>query len=130
MQETSFFHLKKPEAEDFVDVETDFHETLDTIDAELKKAEEHRTQAARQWRVQVPLSAWSEAFPYTATVPVADMRASYSPFWGIENAEATPERARKVASVQLKSIKTQNGSLRVECVRKPKIEFTLVGEGV
>ena len=37
MKLTKNYRLKKPEPSDFIDVEADFHETLDTVDAELKK---------------------------------------------------------------------------------------------
>lgn len=130
MRETENYHLKKPELDDFSDVESCFSDTMDTIDRELKKAETSRTQDARQWRVQLPLSGWSEGFPYMQTVAVADMKASYSPVWGVENAEVTAERAKKVSNVQLKRIETLDGSIRVECVRRPKIDFFLSGKGM
>ena len=63
------------------------------------------------------------------TVTVADMKASYSPVWGVENTEVTAERAKKVSSVQLKRIETLDGSIRVECVKRPKIDFFLSGKG-
>ena len=60
MRETENYRLKKPELDDFSDVESCFSDTMDTIDRELKKAETSRTQDARQWRVQLPLSGWTE----------------------------------------------------------------------
>lgn len=130
MKLTKNYKLKKPEPSDFIDVETDFHETLDTVDTELKKHADALAGVKKTWRVALPAAAWTSTFPYSQTVTVPDMKADYTPIWGVLNEESTEARAKQVARVQLKSVITQNGSIRVSCMKRPAVDIVLLGEGV
>ena len=72
MKLTKNYKFKKPEPSDFIDVETDFHETLDTVDAELKKHADTLAGLKKTWRVALPVAAWTATFPYSQTVTVPD----------------------------------------------------------
>lgn len=130
MQETENFKLKKPDYTDFADIVEDLSENFDIVDAALKHHADALIEAKKTWSVELPAAGWSASFPYMQTVAAPDMKADYSPIWGILNSESTEARAKQVAKVQLKSITTQDGSVRVVCMKRPAVDIRLHGEGV
>lgn len=130
MQETENFKLKKPDYTDFADIVEDLSENFDIVDAALKHHADTLTEAKKTWSVVLPASGWSTSFPYMQTVAAPEMKADYSPIWGILNSESAEARAKQVAKVQLKSITTQDGSVRVTCMKRPAVDIVILGEGV
>ena len=130
MRETENFKLKKPDYTDFADIVEDLSENFDIVDAALKHHADTLEETKKTWSVVLPAAGWSASFPYMQTVAVPEMKADYSPIWGILNSESTEARAKQVARVQLKSVVTQNGSVRVSCMKRPAVAIVILGEGV
>lgn len=130
MRETENFKLKKPDYTDFADIVEDLSENFDIVDAALKHHADTLEETKKTWSVVLPAAGWSASFPYMQTVAVPEMKADYSPIWGILNSESTEARAKQVARVQLKSVVTQNGSVRVSCMKRPAVDIVILGEGV
>lgn len=67
MKETANYKLKKPEANDYVSIET-VNENMDILDGKLKETSDHIERMENELKVSLPASGWSTEFPYTQTV--------------------------------------------------------------
>lgn len=112
--------------------ETSYKALIDTNAGNIATNKTNIANAQKNWTVSLPASGWSSAYPYTQTVTVSGMLASYAPVWGVKNAGATVTDAKAInhAAGFIQSITTGSGNITVTCIKLPTVDLTLMGKGV
>lgn len=130
---TECFGLKKPEGEDFYDIE-DFNENADILDAELKKANDRLDCSQEVKRVTLTAGNWSTVAPYTQSVPVAGITATDAPIIGLRLVDGTTAvnvKAQSKAWGCVDRAVTGDGTITFYCYnKKPAVDFTVSVKGV
>lgn len=98
----------------------------------VKQSYDLASLSVKTWSVSLPVSGWSSAYPYTQTVVVSGMAASYSPVWAVLNTATTEANAKAISKAAgfLQSITTADGAITVKAIKKPTVALTLSGKGV
>ncbi len=119
-------------AEDVADLINRMHGAEGSIhdnQAKIQSNQEEILKNRRNWRVNLPVTGWTEAFPYTQTVSVPEMKEDYSPVWGLLDDRSNELDSKKIGKIQIKRVVTGNGNVKVEARKKPNVDCVLLGKG-
>lgn len=86
--------------------------------------------AHKTWRVTLPVTGWTDTYPYTQTVSLADMVPEYDPLWSIDYSEAsTQDESEILDMIRLRSVTPGTNQVTVTMSALPAVDFVLVGKG-
>ena len=119
-------------AEDVIDLTNRMHDAEENIQnnqVQIESNKEEILKNKKNWRVNLPANGWSEAFPYTQTVSVPEMKEDYSPIWGLLDDKSNELDSKKIGKIQIKRVVTGDGNVKVEARKKPNTDCVLLGKG-
>lgn len=124
--ETVNYKLKKPDADDFYDIEV-FNENADIVDRELKKSREVKL-------ITLAAAGWSEEAPYVQTVSAEGVTAEDTPYVTLNipaGITAEEEKAMKKSAGFISYIDTGDGNVTATCIgKKPIVDVQISLKGV